>query len=91
MEDRCLLATFTVTNTLDSGAGSLRQAIQDANNVAGLDEIVFNIPTPPLGAVSRYPAEKDANDTVSSNHGTLKNGATFAPGTVGQAWFRWGR
>ncbi len=29
-----LLATYTVTNTNDSGAGSLRQAIIDANNNA---------------------------------------------------------
>lgn len=41
-------AGAVVTNTLDSGPGSLRQAILDANahpNVAGLaDKIVFNIP-----------------------------------------------
>src|SRR5215204_4174522 len=35
--------TFTVTNTNDSGAGSLRQAILDANANAGADQIVFNI------------------------------------------------
>lgn len=33
------LATYTVTNTNDSGAGSLRQAILDANANAGLDTI----------------------------------------------------
>src|SRR5215468_6049300 len=37
-------STFTVTNTNDSGAGSLRQAILDANANAGLDTIAFNIP-----------------------------------------------
>jgi IPT/TIG domain/S-layer homology domain len=36
-------ATFTVTNTNHSGAGSLRQAITDANANAGLDTITFNI------------------------------------------------
>jgi titin len=36
-------ATFTVTNSNDSGAGSLRQAILDANNNVGLDSIIFNI------------------------------------------------
>jgi len=36
-------ATFTVTNTGDSGAGSLRQAILDANANPGLDTIAFNI------------------------------------------------
>src|SRR5688572_29511357 len=36
-------ATFTVTTTTDSGAGSLRQAILDANANPGPDEIRFNI------------------------------------------------
>ena len=36
-------ATFTVTNSNDSGAGSLRQAILDANGNAGADTIAFNI------------------------------------------------
>ena len=35
---------FVVTNTNDSGAGSLRQAIIDANTQPGLDTIAFNIP-----------------------------------------------
>ena len=37
-------ATFTVINTNDSGAGSLRQAILDANANPGTDLIEFNIP-----------------------------------------------
>ncbi len=37
-------ATFTVTNTNDSGPGSLRQAILDANASPGADTIAFNIP-----------------------------------------------
>lgn len=37
-------ATFTVTNTNDTGIGSFRQALLDANTAAGLDTIVFNIP-----------------------------------------------
>src|SRR6476660_5171468 len=37
--------TFVVTNTNDSGDGSLRQAIIDANNAAGgTNTITFNIP-----------------------------------------------
>jgi len=41
---RAYAATFTVTNTNDSGPGSLRQAITDANASLGLDTIAFNIP-----------------------------------------------
>src|SRR6478672_2389911 len=36
--------TYPVTNTNDSGAGSLRQAIIDANGHRGPDSISFNIP-----------------------------------------------
>src|SRR2546430_6519815 len=39
-----LASTFLVTNTNDSGGGSLRQAILDANANAGADTINFNIP-----------------------------------------------
>ncbi len=38
-----LLNTFTVTNTNNSGAGSLNQAILDANALGGMDTIAFNI------------------------------------------------
>src|SRR6185503_17047547 len=37
-------AVFTVANTNDSGAGSLRQAILDANDVPGEDRIEFQVP-----------------------------------------------
>lgn len=40
--------TFVVTNVNDSGAGSLRQAILDANANPGLDSINFNIAGPSL-------------------------------------------
>ncbi len=36
-------ATFTVTSTADSGPGSLRQAILDANANPGADRVEFNI------------------------------------------------
>ncbi len=38
-----MLATYTVTNTNDSGAGSFRQAILDANANVGVDTITFSI------------------------------------------------
>jgi hypothetical protein len=49
MEDRVLLATFTVTNNADGGPGSLRQAILNANTTPGKDTINFNIK---VGAIS---------------------------------------
>ena len=38
------------------------------------------------GLVSQWSAEGNANDSVGSNNGTLVNGASFAPGVVGQAF-----
>jgi titin len=44
LEDRFLLAVYAVINTADSGGGSLRQAILDANAHPGRDTIIFDIP-----------------------------------------------
>ncbi len=41
LERRAVPAVFTVTNLADAGAGSLRQAILDANTLIGADSIVF--------------------------------------------------
>ena len=38
LEHRTLLATFVVVNTLDAGAGSLRQAMTDAHARAGVSQ-----------------------------------------------------
>jgi hypothetical protein len=45
VESRVLLSTFTVTNTSDSGSGSLRQAILNANKTTTADTINFKIGT----------------------------------------------
>jgi hypothetical protein len=44
LEGRQMLSTFTVTNTNDSGAGSLRQAIINSDAVNGPNTITFSIP-----------------------------------------------
>ncbi|MFC1502662.1 NosD domain-containing protein, partial [bacterium] len=44
-----LVGDIIVVNTNDSGEGSLRWAITEANNSAGQDTIVFNIPTSDTG------------------------------------------
>src|SRR5437870_11257417 len=49
-------ATFTVTTTNDTGAGSLRQAITDANATDGVDTIQFAITDPPAGVRTITPA-----------------------------------
>ena len=43
LEDRTVLSTFTVMNLADSGSGSLRQAILDANATPGDDTITFEV------------------------------------------------
>jgi hypothetical protein len=43
LEGRITPTTYTVVNNLDSGTGSLRQAILDANANAGNDQIIFNL------------------------------------------------
>ncbi len=55
--------TFTVTNTNDSGAGSLRQAIIDANATSGTDRVVFDITgggTQVIDLVSALPSITDS-------------------------------
>ena len=42
--------------------------------------------SPSPGMVAWWRAEGDANDAVNGNSGALFNGATFAPGEVGQAF-----
>ena len=43
LETRQVLSTFTVSSVADSGAGSLRQAIIDANKATGASTINFSI------------------------------------------------
>ena len=50
-------ATFTVINTNDSGPGSLRQALIDANAAAGADDIAFTVvPPATISLLSALPA-----------------------------------
>jgi hypothetical protein len=41
---------------------------------------------PPVGLVSSWPGDGNANDIADGNDGMLANGATFAAGRVGQAF-----
>jgi hypothetical protein len=57
-------STFTVTNTDDSGAGSLRQAILDANGNPGLDTIAFDVPGAGVHTISPATALPFITDPV---------------------------
>src|SRR6267378_6088620 len=56
--------TFTVTSVADSGPGTLRQAILDANANAGADTIVFNIPGSGVHTISPATALPTITDAV---------------------------
>ncbi|MEM6473506.1 MAG: lectin-like protein, partial [Planctomycetota bacterium] len=66
--------TFTVTNTYDSGAGSLRQAIIDANANAGADTIEFNIAGSGTQVIN-LSSQLDITDQVTID-GTTQTGWT---------------
>jgi IPT/TIG domain-containing protein/S-layer family protein len=72
-------ATFTVTNTSDSGAGSLRQAILDANASAGADTIVFNIPGPGPYVITPLPPGLPAMLGPTTVDGTTQPGYAGTP------------
>src|SRR3954470_14444629 len=57
-------ATFTVSNKNDSGSGSLRQAILDANAAAGVDTINFQIAGFPPYTISPATALPPITETV---------------------------
>lgn len=63
-ETRAAVATFIVSNTNDTGAGSLRQAILDANANAGADTIAFNIPGTGVQTISPLAALPTISDAV---------------------------
>ena len=72
---------FLVTNTSDSGAGSLRQAILDANAHPGMDAIHFNIPGAGIQVISPASALPTITDPVQLD-------ATTQPGYAGTPLIR---
>ena len=75
--DKLVAGTFTVTNTTDSGAGSLRQAITDANALVGADAIDFNIPGSGVHTISPTSALPEITSPVTidgyTQPGTVQN------------------
>ncbi|HTK78726.1 MAG TPA: hypothetical protein VL371_25940 [Gemmataceae bacterium] len=72
LEGRVAPATFTVTNVSDAGNGSLRQAILNANSLAGVDDIVFD---PAVFAVPRTISLTSAELLVSQGQNITGPGA----------------
>jgi parallel beta-helix repeat protein len=72
-------ATYTVTNTDNDGAGSLKQAITDANTNLGIDLITFNIPGSGPHTIQPISALPDITDSVVID-GYTQPGAT--PATI---------
>lgn len=74
-------ATFTVTDTNDSGAGSLRQAITDANAAAGDHTITFNIPGPGPHVITPLATLPNLGNTAHASHSITVDGCS-QPGSV---------
>ena len=73
LEDRTVPSTFAVVNLSDHGAGSLRQAIQNANAHAGADVIDFNV----AGTI------RLTNCALPAIMGSVNIDGTTAPGFAG--------
>ena len=85
LESRQMLATFVVTNTDDSGAGSLRQAIIDSNTAGGADVINFTIPSSGNAVVTIKPLTvlPTITDAVTID-GYTQAGSTMNTATMDQ-------
>src|SRR5450432_3620371 len=80
-------ATLTVSNVLDAGTGSLRQAILDANAMPGPHTIVFAIPgtgVHTIAPASPLPAITSAGVTIDgyTQTGSVPNTDPFADNAV---------
>ncbi len=71
-------ATYTVTTNADSGAGSLRQAVLDANATSANDVIVFNIPAANCNATSGVCTITLNSEIVIASNGSLTINGTGA-------------
>ena len=81
---------LTIANVQLSNAGNYQVIVTNAygtTNSIVASLTVTNTGTcasPPSGLVAWWRAEGNGQDSAGTNHGTLVNGATFAPGEVGQ-------
>jgi hypothetical protein len=78
LETRRMMATFTVTNANDAGAGSLRAAITGANGTAASDVIHFNVPGNPAQVVINLATALPDITTPLTIDGSTQSG--YVPG-----------
>jgi hypothetical protein len=78
LEAWVLPSTYTVTSAADTGTGTLRQMIQNANNNPGPDTILFNIPGSGAHTIALHSALPTLTDPVVID-GTSQPGFAGAP------------
>ena len=77
-------ATYTVTTTADSGAGSLRQAVIDANANAGADEVLCDASlSGTITLATTLPAITEAVTLDCSDSDSAVTVTTSAPSVIG--------
>jgi uncharacterized repeat protein (TIGR01451 family) len=79
LEPAAWAATYTVTTTNDSGAGSLRQAILDANTTPGMDTIAFNIGGGGPQTIAPLSALPNISDPVTIDGATQPGASAGTP------------
>jgi uncharacterized repeat protein (TIGR01451 family) len=84
LEGRVLLSAFPVINTLDSGLGSLRQAIMDADTAGDGSEITFQIPGSGVHTIAPTTDLPPVSAGVTID-GTTQTGAHANTNTMDQA------
>ncbi len=78
-------ATYTVTTTADSGVGSLRQAILDANANPGADTIAFDIPGSGIHTITPLTTLPMITQSLTID-GYTQTGASPNTNPFGQPW-----
>jgi hypothetical protein len=102
LEDRSLLATFRVLNLNDAGAGSLRQALLEANANPGADVIQFRVAGTIRLTSGALPVVVDTvkidgttargfGDSGGGSRCRRLNGLQFDAGSAGPPCSRWDR
>ena len=73
-----IIQTFGATNNLF--------AIPNGFNITNGQPYQLRFYAKPLGIISWWPADNDANDIIGTNNGTLVGGATYGPGEVDESF-----